>query len=436
MENTVNTTGAASASLAYGISVTNGGELYNEVYKNNINNHNYGLYSDGINRSTLYQDNGLKFICNSLTNTVSDAYDITVYGGIATGNKGIAFSQGIFSGGSMYSVSNTFSGTLNTGHGIIDNSNSFNYYGSVPNGVTGPVTVIAATNIGCGSKICDFPCVTYKDPAVTFATVKAALLTQLQTTYGTPEFDRVLIEYQELIRNIIEIYMGEPENPDDEIRWDILEQVLDEAALEGYYGVQNVATNPNTKKYLIEYHIMKSSLLMQQNKYDDAIKLLTTDLTKFKLSEEQYDQLQELIQVITIQKQLKGGTKWNTIADKSLVYTLANTEEFRYGTSLARCILNAQEGTMFEPLLKSEKKVINETMVAKSDIYPNPASTTINIPANIISYRIFDISGRLLLSNSSNSATTIDISSLTQGAYLIETKNQFNTTKTTKFTKQ
>ena len=230
--------------------------------------------------------------------------------------------------------------------------------------------------------------------------------------------------------------MGEPENPEDEIRWDILEQVLDEAALEGYYGVQNVATNPNTKKYLIEYHIMKSSLLMQQNKYDDAIKLLTTDLTKFKLSEEQYDQLQELIQVITIQKQLKGGTKWNTIADKSLVYTLANTEEFRYGTSLARCILNAQEGTMFEPLLKSEKKVINETMVAKSDIYPNPASTTINIPANIISYRIFDISGRLLLSNSSNSATTIDISSLTQGAYLIETKNQFNTTKTTKFTKQ
>ena len=54
-------------------------------------------------------------------------------------------------------------------------------------------------------------------------------------------------------------------------------------------------------------------------------------------------------------------------------------------------------------------------------IYPNPASTVINVEmANASTVRMFDISGKLLKELNGSSNYTIDVTDLTPGMYMIE----------------
>jgi hypothetical protein len=58
-----------------------------------------------------------------------------------------------------------------------------------------------------------------------------------------------------------------------------------------------------------------------------------------------------------------------------------------------------------------------------SDIYPNPASNFINIGIDNANVSIFDITGKLVLNNTSSNNQTIDISSLSEGMYIVKLNN-------------
>lgn len=133
MENTVNYTGTNTYNRVFGININNGGDIAEDVYKNTINNCNYGLKADGSNRHTGFQI-GLRYICNDLNNYDPPAHDISIDGGIADPSMGIAVFQGVLDAGNMLGAMNDFSGTLNTGNSIVNNSNYITYVGPVING--------------------------------------------------------------------------------------------------------------------------------------------------------------------------------------------------------------------------------------------------------------------------------------------------------------
>lgn len=130
MQNTINRTiitpfGILTNKLILGISVNNGGQLINEVYKNTINNGNYNLYTVDENRGTLDGTVGLAFKCNTINSTaVDNTINIAIInnGGI-TLTIGIEAIQGIPASASnpiSLSYTNQFSPPpLTTGTGII-----------------------------------------------------------------------------------------------------------------------------------------------------------------------------------------------------------------------------------------------------------------------------------------------------------------------------
>lgn len=432
MNNTVNTVGANSSSLTYGISIVNSGELENEVYKNFLNNLNYSLYADGVNKFTS-PTIGLKCKCNVLTNNIPSAYDIAIYNTTNLPVAGIAYTQGVWDVINYKSCSNSFSGTLLNGHSILNNGNTILYYGTLANGFSGGVYVVNADNTTCPTKICDYPCVDFQNPLLTYSSVKSTLYDQLLTTFGTSDFDTVIVDYQDFISKISNIYLGEPENPFDSLRYDLLAQVLDEASLTGNFNFKTTSNITNTKKYLFDYQLLRIGLYIQNHKFDSAIYIINDDLNKFKLYEYQKNQLTDFKNLIEVQKKLFKGDSWNSIPNKDFIRYIANSENFSFGTSLARSILILNEKAIFEPFLKHEQHV--EELDPLFKIFPNPVSSILNIPNNIKSYKILDLIGNVVLFNYDNKLNEINVASLRNGIYIIETINNLNSVNTAKFEK-
>ena len=91
------------------------------------------------------------------------------------------------------------------------------------------------------------------------------------------------------------------------------------------------------------------------------------------------------------------------------------------------------------PRMESDIEVSNSVEsvnAAAVSIFPNPAKDIISVKGeNISSVTIMDINGRVVKTvNNLSLETTIDISTLTQGVYFVEIKNN-NTTKTTRLVK-
>lgn len=103
-ENTINGASPASNSGSFGITINNSGGNYNEIYRNNISNVNYAQEANGTNRSTTVFSNGLTYLCNSMTNSIDNAYDIFVS---TTTNGTVNAMQGFPT--TLAAASNTFS---------------------------------------------------------------------------------------------------------------------------------------------------------------------------------------------------------------------------------------------------------------------------------------------------------------------------------------
>jgi hypothetical protein len=442
MENVITVSNPSSAAMASGITINNCGELAHQVYKNTVNGANMAIYSDGVNRSTISGDAGLKFICNTMTNAVPDATDIRVISSSGIANSGAAANQAIYLSANYYDAGNIFSGSLSSGFSFLNKEagtgtsfNPISYYAisPLPNTTSGITTIITPNSNSCPSLICDFPCVTYKDPIGTIAITKQQLLLAIQNTYGTADFDRTVEEYQNWVHRICEIYAGEPENENDELNFEALEQFLQDAILSGNYGI--VANNSNLKNYFVDYDIQLAGLLVQQKKFEQAIALLSNSIEKFNLNEIQAEQMENYIAMLQVQKLLASGSSWATMPNKNRIYELANTQNVEMATSLAQFIVHTQEGKSFEPVIKFDKQntVANLTTNVIS-VYPNPATNELVIPTKYVTTSIIDINGKQIFSSRINGK--VDISNLSAGTYILVLYTTNGDVAHSKFTKQ
>ncbi|MFT5249454.1 MAG: choice-of-anchor B domain-containing protein [bacterium] len=92
-------------------------------------------------------------------------------------------------------------------------------------------------------------------------------------------------------------------------------------------------------------------------------------------------------------------------------------------------VISDREGFL---VVKSSTLAIEENSISNFKIHPNPASNTININSinfPISDIKIYDLSGKLLLSNKYNSLinTTVNISNYSNGIYILKLNNQFTT---------
>lgn len=111
-----------------------------------------------------------------------------------------------------------------------------------------------------------------------------------------------------------------------------------------------------------------------------------------------------------------------TLLDKKFSYKLLNSNYI-------------WEETLNGPIGWSQRNIIDwvtgnlsttETQKSTTQIYPNPAKDFINIKnekTENLSYQIFDISGKLILSGKSKSNEKIDIQTLEKGNYFLQIQN-------------
>ena len=92
-------------------------------------------------------------------------------------------------------------------------------------------------------------------------------------------------------------------------------------------------------------------------------------------------------------------------------------------------VISDREGFL---VVKSSTLAIEDNSISNFKISPNPTSNTININAihyPISDIKIYDLSGKLLLSNKYNSVinTTVNISNYSNGIYILKLNNEFVT---------
>ncbi len=353
-ENTLNgITPVGGINVMTGIKITNSGNLSNEIYKNNFNNVNSAIISFGHNRngsSAIASATGLKHICNNMSNTTAAGKDIVMPTDNVTmpaSNKGIASIQGVepyYVAGSpnpIYkSVSNTFSTGINTGNHYINNQNALTYYGA-PLSFSGNGTTVIAPNITCLSKICLPPCANNANRTLLasayYQANKQAMLDSLQAQTGTISYAATLEQYQDMVNNVVKEYLGDPLDSNSVLQYDNLEQLLQDAAIDGYYA-NSKARNQVKKKLLHDYHLQLAGLHVQQAEYTQANDVLQGIIDNFLVSKNEIIQIKELKQFYVLQQQLLNtAITWTSISeqDKQKIINAANPIHGHIGAAAA-----------------------------------------------------------------------------------------------------
>lgn len=131
--------------------------------------------------------------------------------------------------------------------------------------------------------------------------------------------------------------------------------------------------------------------------------------------------------------QLNIGFDQNTDGREHFLYKVADSwrDPFLKGTPMVRPVL----GKYFDAIS------VVEHVLPSVNVYPNPATTTITIEttpeAPWVSYRLFDAFGRLIQSDHlSNTTTSLSVSHLQSGLYLLQTIDNKGNIYTNKIIKQ
>ncbi len=441
---TVNPSTSSVFQPTLGILIDNCGGTTNEVYKNTLSNCYRALNASRFNRKLSSISNGLKFACNTLSNSNPNAYDmyITISTPTPVAEDGIANIQGeAIPGTSNYkSLANVFSVSLLTGHSIYNNANSIDYYGNVPNGFSGSggVNILLASNITCPSKVYtsgNSGSRTLSAAAIYHAT-KQSIWDSLAAQQGTSTYAVTLEMYEKLVHEVINEYTCNSLDSTCIPQYDLLDQLLNEVPISGYYTNARMAGAPVLKKNLIEYHLMRAGLLVQFYKYEEAIAMLNNDVYTFALSKQKVAELQQLIALYQIQKKLHASNNWESLHtdEINLVYKVAYGKVVGYGTSAARYILalykNIYVNDELNNLKPNETYAVQNTQIddeydyiplviaaAEFKIRPNPATTFINIPSGAQALQVFDIITNQAQQVYLNEADVLDVSKLNKGIY-------------------
>ncbi len=399
-ENVIQGTSTTSNNGTFGITVKNAGESYNEIYKNRITDVNYALQANDNNRSTVSPANGLLFLCNTMTNAIGDAYDITITGGTANLTSGIAYIQAGFNGNPL-TAGNTFSSfSTSTGaHNLNNAANGILYYTDPANPPTTPayhnVTLMTGGSNTCPTKIIP------PGSAVTSLQQLSAFKAELEATIdgkinSGEDYSVNLAQYAFLVREMLDRHLGTSTGEEVET-----------------HPAEMISLLGSTK-YLYDFKVMKAGIEAQQGSFDEAMATLEAINDEFELNELQQNRLHNVQDMIAVKQGLEeAGNSWTDMdpALRDKVYTIAADDDF-IAREMARYYLMAYEDALYQPDLRtlSDGTVATPVGTARGSVsmpvwqgihvYPNPAAGQlyISIPGNQTAVAaITDIAGRSLL---------------------------------------
>ncbi len=435
--NKVNVSAPGANSKTYGITVKSSGSAPNRIYRNTIKNARYALQAIDLNRNLGTSAEGLRFLCNQMSNTVSDAYDITVVKSTPTATAGIAGLQSNFVSGSPADAGNSFS-FLNNSNGprnYVNEGLPIVYIGYIPfGGYSGSVSPVSGLPYGCPN--------TYGDAAYlpidasTFLTKKSALETAMES--DTNKMKELIAEYTRLHYNMLDVYYGV---------WDTSgSQDLDSAR----WVLSHV-------KYLPSFRIQKASLEAAAGDWDEALHTLATIPGAFSLSTTEAEELTQLNLLYQVGRTLaENEHDWGVVssADKGAINDIAfdGAGAARFA---ARYYLSVYENQEFEPEVEALAGGMGKAARTGNDeagtiaglsasekvaLYPNPtANGEVNISgvANGTLYTVKDITGRVLLSGVlSEQANTLSLKSFAAGIYTLQLVDSGNKVTTFKISRQ
>ncbi len=490
-----------------GLGVVNCGSLENEVYKNTFQSTSAGIDFDGHNREPVspYR-RGAKPKCNNFSNpyNTSSFVDLFVGGNnqvtALTQTDGIPLEQGEYVNGidnpsnpsdpyyQYKTLNNTFAST-STGavwvggtignfgkliHYYTSNSNYLPHgsytssnHPNQPSVITGAedITKFVYANIPCPSKICVYPCQSNErtlSASAVYNAIKQAILDSLVAQQGTVYYDQTLIQYQTLVKAVIQEYLGEPLEPEAEIQHDALLQLLSEVTSNNYGTALKMGANQNlqtVKKLLnnlIEYDLMKAQLLATQYEYSKIITMLESDYANMDLTTNQKSELIDLIAMYTIKNELHKGASFNEFNTEKLKKIRQLADDFNnpnvMATPVAKSIMNEYTNELFyvksnaQFALSSSKLNAPLEKIAKNKelnnsnniyIFPNPANKQLNLgTGKKVHIIILNALGIKQIALFNTEANTIDIEKLPNGTYTIDVLYENGKRNYTKFIKQ
>ncbi|PSK89250.1 T9SS type A sorting domain-containing protein [Taibaiella chishuiensis] len=439
-QNVIQGSSTTSNNGTYGITVKNSGESYNEIYKNQITNVSYALQANDNNRSTISPANGLMFLCNTMTNAIGDAYDITVTGGTASLTSGIAYMQAGFNGNPL-TAGNTFSSfSTSTGaHNLNNAGNGILYYTDPATPATTPayhnVTLMNGGSNTCPTKIIP------PGSAVTTLQQLSAFKAELEATIdgkvnSGEDYSVNLAQYAYLVREMLDRHLSASNGEDVEIHPAEMISLLGSA------------------KYLYDFKVMKAGIEAQQGSFDEAMATLEAIPDEFELNELQQSRLQHVKDMIAVQQGLEeAGNSWSDMdpALRDKVYTIAADDDF-IAREMARYYLLAYEDAVYQPDLRTVSDAVVATPVGTArgtakvpvwngmQVYPNPASDRllIRIPGNETAVAVVtDLAGRILLQPIlTGGLNQLDIRSLKPGLYFVAVSGPCGKTTNYKIVKE
>jgi hypothetical protein len=424
-ENVIHGTSTTSSNATYGITIKNSGESYNEVYKNEIVNTNYALQANDNNRSSTNPANGLMFLCNTMTNAIGDAYDLTVnVNGTLLPTSGIAYIQAGFNGNPL-TAGNTFSNftTTTNYHNFNNAGNGVLYYTDPAVPATMPTyNNVTIMNVG-GTNTCPTKIIPPGSAVISMdqlSTAKVSLETAIDGHITAGEdYSTELAKYRLVISEMINRYSGTVNGEETEIYPDAMISLLGSA------------------KYLYDFKVMKAEIQAQYGAFDEAMETMVSISDQFELDETQQIRLSNIKNMIAVRQSLaEAGNDWSALApeQREKVYQIAVNDDFT-AREMARYYISAYEDLVCNPDLRTlsddgvavPAQPLNGTaniqLQNKMKLYPNPAMNeiAISLPGNqAATATVTDVTGRVLLKSIlTGEKNHMDIRTLQPGVYFV-----------------
>ncbi len=426
-QNTINVNSPSSSALTYGIEITNSGENSNELYKNTVAKANYAIQANGINRHVNQIQAGTRLLCNGMSNTLTNAYDVTVptTPGISNIQAGYAISNSLTAG-------NTFSSsfTCTNANQFRNNGLSVAYYCNAycPTCYTTTSISLVTADVEntCPSKISTsgFP---YFITFGTYISIKGDLESQIDATTESARLDDLLAQYREVNNRMITTYLG---------YYDSL----------GTARLDSVIYVLGTCKYIYDYHVMKAGVEMQLGLFSDATSTLSRITSNFSLNKEERTRVNSIEDIVDIATRLnEADNDWRSLSedDRSLIGAMVTEDDFLAGY-MARYYLSAYEDSVFAPnllhlntsnqwVIARKAKFVDETVT----VYPNPSGKSIQL-TGVTSGElvVYDMMGKKVLNHKLlNGNEEISVQTLMTGVYIIQVKDGGGKVHTIRFSK-
>lgn len=415
---------------ATGIYANNIGEANNVIYRNTISNYKNGIFAEGINgipyvpASNPHVSQGLKFICNNLSNNnVLNSVGVKIQGTIA-------YYQGTPIGNpntnwSWKAAGNIFEPLyLNDPQFVrLPNSDPFIYF-CYPNNTP----EFPGYNLNYNFTWSDYDnnCPIQQRPIIVPQPVPSILanierqINQFNTIESPSRSDSIqlsglILWHQKLIDSALYTFMY---NDSLEVRYDSMAWVLEQV----HYDYTN--------------QVRLAGVYLTQLRYADAINLLNQIHTEYTLNEDQITDLNNLANMyVVIDSLAHNGDDWSALADnmRQEVYNVANQSGV-YGPGVAIYLLQRYENYCYDPQVPSSTESfqiqnLNLDAAKAQKIYPNPTKGILYVDwKNSATAAFYTIKGDKTLDiNLHKGLNELNIRQLNAGIYFVQIKENGKT---------